>query len=51
MVGGGLGWRRILDETSRMYQERFQSGGAIPATYEVFYLVARKRSSQVTEWQ
>lgn len=49
--GGGLGWRRILDETSRMYQERFQSGGAIPATYEVFYLVARKRSSQVTEWQ
>jgi malonyl-CoA O-methyltransferase len=41
--GGGLGWRKILTETSNLYRERFQSNGTIPATYEVFYVVARKR--------
>jgi malonyl-CoA O-methyltransferase len=40
---GGLGWRGILNETSRLYGERYGSGGKIPATYEVMYVVAHKR--------
>lgn len=42
---GGLGWRGILNETSRLYCERYGSDGKIPATYEVVYVVARCRNS------
>jgi malonyl-CoA O-methyltransferase len=38
---GGLGWRRILNETSRLYSERYATDGMIPVTYEVFYIIAR----------
>jgi len=38
--GGGLGWRGILQETSRLYQERYGENGCIPATYKVLYLTA-----------
>lgn len=41
--GGGLGWRGILQETSRLYQERYGRDGRIPATYSVLYLSARTR--------
>jgi len=40
---GGLGWRGILNETSRLYCERYGCDGKIPATYEVVYVVARSR--------
>jgi len=40
----GLGWRGILKETSRLYQERYGQNGRIPATYKVLYLSARTRS-------
>lgn len=36
----GLGWRGILQETSRLYQERYGRNGRIPATYKVLYLSA-----------
>ena len=39
---GGLGWRRVLNETSRLYHERHGSDGMIPVTYEVFYVVAQR---------
>lgn len=39
--GHGLGWRGILQEASRLYQERFGRNGKIPATYKVLYLSAR----------
>lgn len=42
--GSGLGWRGILRETSRLYQERFGQDGRIPATYKVLYLTARARA-------
>lgn len=38
---GGLGWRGILNEVSRLYYERYGADGKIPATYEVVYVVAR----------
>ena len=41
--GGGLGWRGILQETSRLYRERYGKDGRIPATYKVLYLSARTR--------
>lgn len=41
--GSGLGWRGILQETSRLYRERFGQNGRIPATYKVLYLSARTR--------
>jgi malonyl-CoA O-methyltransferase len=41
----GLGWRGILNETSRLYSERYGTNGKIPATYEVVYVVARCRSN------
>jgi malonyl-CoA O-methyltransferase len=41
---GGLGWRGILNETSRLYYDRYGSDGKIPATYDVVYIVARCRS-------
>lgn len=37
----GLGWRRVLQETSRLYQERHGQNGRIPATYKILYLSAR----------
>lgn len=42
--GSGLGWRGILQETSRLYHERFSQNGRIPATYKVLYLSAYTRS-------
>lgn len=42
--GSGLGWRGILQETSRLYQERFGRNGRIPVTYKVLYLSARTRA-------
>ena len=41
--GSGLGWRGVLQETSRLYQERYGRNGKIPATYKVLYLSARTR--------
>jgi malonyl-CoA O-methyltransferase len=40
---GGLGWRSILNETSRLYRERFGTDGMVPVTYEVFYVIAQRR--------
>lgn len=39
----GLGWRGVLQKTSRLYQERYGRGNRIPATYNVLYLSARTR--------
>jgi malonyl-CoA O-methyltransferase len=39
---GGLGWRRILNETSRLYRECYGTNGMIPVTYEVFYIIAHR---------
>ena len=36
----GLGWRGVLQETSRLYRERYDVNGRIPATYKVLYLTA-----------
>lgn len=36
----GLGWRSVLNETSRLYRERYGKDGMIPVTYEVFYVIA-----------
>lgn len=41
--GSGLGWRGVLNETSRLYGERYGEGGRIPATYKVLYLSVRAR--------
>lgn len=49
--GSGLGWRGILQETSRLYQERYGENGRIPATYKVLYLSARKGSSSGELWR
>ncbi|MGB9082209.1 MAG: methyltransferase domain-containing protein [Desulfuromonadaceae bacterium] len=43
--GGGLGWRGVLNETSRLYGERYGQDNKIPATYNVLYLSAHVRSS------
>jgi len=42
--GKGLGWRGVLQETSRLYQERFGLNGRIPVTYKVLYLTARTKA-------
>jgi malonyl-CoA O-methyltransferase len=42
---GGLGWRSILNETSRLYRERYGRDGTVPVTYEVIYVVAQHRDS------
>ncbi|GAC1452246.1 MAG: malonyl-ACP O-methyltransferase BioC [Desulfuromonadaceae bacterium] len=42
--GSGLGWRGILQETSRLYRGRYGQNGRIPATYKVLYLSAHTRS-------
>ena len=39
--GGGLGWRGIIAETSRLYRERYGQDGKIPANYAVLYLYAK----------
>jgi malonyl-CoA O-methyltransferase len=39
--GSGLGWRGILQETSRLYQGRYGESGMIPATYKVLYISAQ----------
>ena len=38
--GSGLGWRGILQETSRIYKERYGRNGRIPVTYKVLFLSA-----------
>ena len=40
----GLGWRGVLQEASRLYQEMYGVSGRIPATYKVLYLSAHVRS-------
>ena len=40
-AGIGLGWRGVLNETSRLYREYYGEGGRIPATYQVLSLYAR----------
>jgi malonyl-CoA O-methyltransferase len=40
---GGLGWRSVLNETSRLYRERYATDGMIPVTYEVLYVIAIRR--------
>ena len=40
---GGLGWRGLLADMADIYRARFGNNGRIPATYEVIYVVARKR--------
>jgi malonyl-CoA O-methyltransferase len=40
---GGLGWRSLLNETSRLYRERYGRDGTIPVTYEVIYVIAQNR--------
>lgn len=39
--GIGLGWRGILNETSRLYRDYYGHDGRIPATYQVLYIHAR----------
>ena len=39
---GGLGWRGVLNETSRLYRERYGRDGMVPVTYEVIYVIARR---------
>lgn len=39
--GGGLGWRGVLSETSRLYREYYGQNGRIPVTYKVLYLHAK----------
>ncbi|MDD5284330.1 MAG: methyltransferase domain-containing protein [Desulfuromonadaceae bacterium] len=41
----GLGWRGIINETSRLYREYYGQDGRIPATYEVLYIYARTPST------
>jgi malonyl-CoA O-methyltransferase len=41
----GLGWRHILNETSRLYRERYGRDGMIPVTYEVVYVIAQRCDS------
>ena len=43
-AGSGLGWRGVLQETSRLYQEKYGRDGKIPATYKVLYLSAQTKS-------
>lgn len=38
--GYGLGWRGVLQEVSRRYQQLYGENGKIPATYKVLYLTA-----------
>lgn len=40
-VSSGLGWRGIINETSRLYRDYYGQDGRIPVTYKVLYLYAR----------
>lgn len=42
----GLGWRGVINRTSRVYRETFGRDGKIPATYEVLYIYAKTRESK-----
>ena len=42
--GNGLGWRGVLRETSRRYQQLYGQDDKIPATYKVLYLTARTKA-------
>jgi malonyl-CoA O-methyltransferase len=37
----GLGWRGVINKTSRIYLENYGLNGRIPATYEVLYIYAK----------
>lgn len=39
-TGGGLGWRGILNETSRLYRDYYGENDRIPVTYNVLYMHA-----------
>jgi len=39
-AGGGLGWRGVINETSRLYREYYGENNKIPVTYKVLYLHA-----------
>lgn len=43
--GGGLGWRGILNEASRLYREYYGENKKIPVTYKVVYLQAELSGS------
>lgn len=43
-AGGGLGWRRVLHEMAAIYTGRFGTGRGVPASYQVIYGAARRRS-------
>lgn len=43
--GGGLGWRGILNEASRLYREYYGQNESIPVTYKVLYLQAQLSTS------
>jgi malonyl-CoA O-methyltransferase len=43
----GLGWRGIINKTSRLYREHYGQAGRIPATYEVLYMYARTPATRV----
>lgn len=47
----GLGWRGIICEMSRLYQEHYGQDGRIPASYEVLYLYARTPGPGIIEKQ
>jgi malonyl-CoA O-methyltransferase len=44
-TAGGLGWRGILNDMAQIYRSHFQKDGMIPATYEVIYIVARRKAA------
>jgi malonyl-CoA O-methyltransferase len=46
---GGLGWRGVLNETSRLYRQRYGTDGMIPVTYEVFYIVAQVQRFELNQ--
>lgn len=39
-TAGGLAWRGIIKETSRLYRDYYGGNGKIPVTYKVLYLMA-----------
>lgn len=39
---GGLGWRRIIAETERLYQARYGNAGKVPASYRIVNILARR---------
>jgi malonyl-CoA O-methyltransferase len=43
--GAGLGWKGIINDAGRIYAEKYEMAGKIPATYEVIYVVAYGRNA------